>query len=134
MYSQTKSVERCQCYTRGIALADAHGSSYFFRNDDTSEVVDPSYNSCSLHIYKISLFYRFVLLVSAKGGDLYLFYCLICCMAKDICNLYRFILYCLLCGVFMVQYMCWKYNNFSIYSKFAIAKVRFYAKIQKLSF
>ena len=57
--------------TAKAANSDAHGSSDLFGNDASPKVVDPSHNSCCFHLYKISLIYRFVLLVSANWEDLY---------------------------------------------------------------
>ena len=38
-------------YFQRVSLADSHGSSYFLRDNDASEVVDPSYNSGCFHNY-----------------------------------------------------------------------------------
>jgi hypothetical protein len=54
-----------------IALSDAENPADLLGDHDTAEVINSSDNSGSLHIYKISLIYRFVMLVSANGGDLY---------------------------------------------------------------
>ena len=71
MYRNAKPVELCQCYTEGVSLADAHGAADLLGDDHATQVVNATDNSGSFHIYKISLFDRFVLLVSAKQGDLY---------------------------------------------------------------
>ena len=62
MYRHAKPVELCQCYTEGVALADAHGSSDFFGDDNASEVVNTAYNSCGFHmekVYTLILFFSF---------------------------------------------------------------------------
>ena len=35
---------------RGVAFSNLEGSSDFFGNYDTTEVIDPSNNACSFHI------------------------------------------------------------------------------------
>ena len=52
MYRKAKPVERCQCCQQGVAFAYTHSSSYFFRDNDSSKVVDPKNNPCCFHIYK----------------------------------------------------------------------------------
>ena len=48
IYAEIKP--RCQCYLLRVALADAQGAADLLGDDDSAEVVDPSYDSCSLHI------------------------------------------------------------------------------------
>ena len=55
MCSPAKQVERCQCCTRGVTLADAEGTADFLGNDDTAEVVNASYDACCFHIYSLLL-------------------------------------------------------------------------------
>ena len=54
-YRKTKAICLCQCCLRRVALADTHSSSDFFGNDDSSEVVNATYNSGCFHLYKFSL-------------------------------------------------------------------------------
>ena len=72
MYRNAKPVDWCQCCQQRVALSYSHGSSDLLGDDHTPKIVDSADNSGCFHIYKISLIYRFVLLVSAKRGDLYL--------------------------------------------------------------
>ena len=46
MYRQTKSVDWCQCCMRGVSLSYAEGSSDFFGNHNTPQIVHSSDNSC----------------------------------------------------------------------------------------
>ena len=46
MYRPAKSVNRCQCCQQGVAFSNLEGSSDFFGNDDSPQVIDPSYNPC----------------------------------------------------------------------------------------
>ncbi len=39
----------CQCFQRGVSLPDTHGSSDFFRYDDSAEIVDSSHNTGCFH-------------------------------------------------------------------------------------
>ena len=52
-------------------LTDAHGSSDLLGDHDATEVVDPTNNSRSFHLYKNLLALQIFLLISAKQGDLY---------------------------------------------------------------
>ena len=51
MYRQTKPVDWCQCCTRGVALTDFEGSSDFFGNYNTPEVIHPTGDTSCFHIY-----------------------------------------------------------------------------------
>ena len=53
MYRYTKLVDWCQCCQQGVALTAAQGSSDFFGDDDAAEIIDPSNNACSFHIYSL---------------------------------------------------------------------------------
>ena len=72
MYRNAKPVDWCQCCQQRVALSYSHGSSDLLGDDHTPKIVDSADYSCCFHIYKSPRFYRFVLLVSAKRGDLYL--------------------------------------------------------------
>lgn len=49
MYRHAKLVERCQCCQQGVALADAEGSSDFFRDNDSSQIVHSANNASCFH-------------------------------------------------------------------------------------
>ena len=46
MYRHTKSVNRCQCCQQGVTLPNLEGSSDFFGNDDSPQVIYSSDNPC----------------------------------------------------------------------------------------
>ena len=50
MYRPAKLVERCQCCQQGVALPDAQGSSDFFWDDDSAQIVHSSDNASCFHI------------------------------------------------------------------------------------
>ena len=50
MYRPTESVDWCQCCQRGVAFLDLEGSSDFFRDNNTPEVIHPTSNSCCFPI------------------------------------------------------------------------------------
>ena len=50
MYRHAKPVDWCQCCQWGVALPDAEGSSDFFWNDDSPQIIHSSDNSCGFHI------------------------------------------------------------------------------------
>ena len=50
MYRPTESVDWCQCCQQRVSLADGSGSSDFFGNDDSSQIVHSSDNASCFHI------------------------------------------------------------------------------------
>ena len=58
MYRHTKPVDWCQCCLWRVSLADAEGSSDFFRNHNSPQVVDPSNNASCFHF--VYLLFAFV--------------------------------------------------------------------------
>ena len=50
MYRYTKPVDWCQCCQQGVSLADFQGSSDFFGNHNSPQIVHPTNNSCCFHI------------------------------------------------------------------------------------
>ena len=48
------SVQRC---LQRVALTDTHCAPYFFRYDNSAEIVDPADNSCCFHIYDLRCFF-----------------------------------------------------------------------------
>ena len=52
MYRKAKPVEWCQCCQQRLAFTDSHCSSNFFGNNNPSQIIDSSNNSCCFHIYK----------------------------------------------------------------------------------
>ena len=51
MYRHTKSVDWCQCCIWGVALTDGSGSSDFFGNYNSPQIVHMSYDTCRFHIF-----------------------------------------------------------------------------------
>ena len=51
---EAKLFFKCQCCMQWVALADAEGSSDFFRNYNTPEVINSSDNASSLHSISFS--------------------------------------------------------------------------------
>ena len=50
MYRPAKLVDWCQCCQQGVSLADAQSAANFFRNDDSSQIVNTTDNACCFHI------------------------------------------------------------------------------------
>ena len=51
MYCPTESVDWCQCCQQGVTFADLEGSSDFFGNYNAAQVVHPTDDTSSFHIY-----------------------------------------------------------------------------------
>ena len=49
----------CQCCMRGVTFTDAKGSSDLFGNDDSSQIIDPSYNASCFHNISFSFYDTF---------------------------------------------------------------------------
>ena len=56
MYRPVESVDWCQCCQRGVAFSNLEGSSDFFGNHDSSQIVYATNNSCcgARHIRRLS--------------------------------------------------------------------------------
>lgn len=61
------SVQRC---LQRVALTDTHGAPYFFRYDNSAEIVDPADNSCCFHIYDLRCFFKIAVILFAGRWDL----------------------------------------------------------------
>lgn len=61
------SVQRC---LQRVALTDTHGAPYFFRYDNSAEIVDPADNSCCFHIYDLRCFFKIAVILFAEVGNL----------------------------------------------------------------
>lgn len=61
------SVQRC---LQRVALTDTHCAPYFFRYDNSAEIVDPADNSCCFHIYDLRCFFKIAVILFAEVGNL----------------------------------------------------------------
>ena len=55
----------------GVTLTDAEGSSDLLGNDDSSQIVNTSYDASSFHISSLLVNGRITMLVFVRAGDLY---------------------------------------------------------------
>ena len=58
-----------RCLQR-VALTDTHGAPYFFRYDNSAEIVDPADNSCCFHSYDLRCFFKIAVILFAEVGNL----------------------------------------------------------------
>jgi hypothetical protein len=54
-----------------VAFSDTHGAADFLGDDDSSEIVDSSDNTCGFHFISFSFFRQILMLLFVKQGDLY---------------------------------------------------------------
>jgi hypothetical protein len=78
------SVQRC---LQRVALTDTHGAPYFFRYDNSAEIVDPADNSCCFHIYDLRCFFKIAVILFAEVGNL-------CRKKSELVRLAFFDMYC----------------------------------------
>ena len=71
MYRNAKPVDWCQCCQQRVSFTDPECAADFLGDDDSAEVIDPSYNACCFHISSLLVNSRITMLLFVKQGDLY---------------------------------------------------------------
>ena len=59
MYRPAESVDWCQCCMRGVSFSNLEGSSDFFGNHNSPQIVHSSDNTCCLHSISFSFYDTF---------------------------------------------------------------------------